>query len=70
MERFLPTALPLAKNEEEKKSLIAAAEGFVTEAVELQKRLEGRREEMKDSSWLQLWWNTLGYLQVSYLKVI
>jgi hypothetical protein len=67
MDRFLPTALPLAKDEEEKTSLIKAAEGFVSEAAELQKRLEGRREEMKDSSWLQLWWNTLGYLQVSFV---
>lgn len=65
VDRFLPTALPLAIDEEEKASLIKVAEGFVSEAKELQKRLEARREEMKDSSWLQLWWNTLGYLQVS-----
>ncbi|KAL7478282.1 hypothetical protein ACHAW6_004054 [Cyclotella cf. meneghiniana] len=64
VDRFLPTALPLAIDEEEKASLIKVAEGFVSEAEELQKRLEARRDEMKDSSWLQLWWNTLGYLQV------
>eukprot|EP00804_Cyclotella_cryptica_P024825 CCRYP_001770-RA/>CCRYP_001770-RA protein AED:0.34 eAED:0.34 QI:323/1/1/1/0.8/0.66/6/2282/674 len=64
VDRFLPTALPLAVDDEEKSSLIRAAESFVSEAEELQRRLEGRREEMKDSSWLQLWWNTLGYLQV------
>ena len=64
IDRFLPTALPLAKDDEEKKSLTMAADKFVSEAVELQKRLEGRKEEMADSSWLQLWWNTLGYLQV------
>ena len=64
VEKFLPTALPLAKDEEEKNSLIEAADRFVSEAAELQKRLERRREEMGDSSWLQHWWNTLGYLQV------
>ena len=64
IDRFLPTALPLAKSEEEKASLIKAAEAFESEAAELQKRLEGRKDEMSDSSWLQLWWNTLGYLQV------
>ena len=64
LERFLPTALPLAKDEEEKRSLMVAAESFVGEAAELQRRLEHKRDDMKDSSWLQLWWNTLGYLQV------
>ena len=64
VDRFLPTALPLAKDDEEKRTLVQAADKFVSEAVELQKRLEARREEMGDSSWLQLWWNTLGYLQV------
>ncbi len=66
IDRFLPTALPLASSDEEKDTLIKAAERFVTEAEGLQKRLEGRREEFKDSSWLQLWWNTLGYLQVDF----
>eukprot|EP00585_Thalassiosira_rotula_P012090 CAMPEP_0196137176 /NCGR_PEP_ID=MMETSP0910-20130528/5245_1 /TAXON_ID=49265 /ORGANISM="Thalassiosira rotula, Strain GSO102" /LENGTH=670 /DNA_ID=CAMNT_0041397603 /DNA_START=146 /DNA_END=2155 /DNA_ORIENTATION=+ len=63
--KFLPTALPLAKSEEEKQSLVKASEEFEGQAVELQRRLVERKEgEMKDSSWLQLWWNTLGYLQV------
>ena len=63
--RFLPTALPLAKTEEEKDTLIKACEEFEGQAGELQKRLIERKEgEMKDSSWLQLWWNTMGYLQV------
>lgn len=62
---FLPTALPLAESEEEKKSLVEACEVFPTQAEQLQRRLEDRRDgEMKDSSWLSLWWNTLGYLQV------
>ncbi len=65
MARFLPTALPLAKSEEEKDTLIKACEEFESQAGELQQRLVERRDgEMKDSSWLQLWWNTLGYLQV------
>eukprot|EP00985_Skeletonema_marinoi_P028618 scaffold25439_cov109-Skeletonema_marinoi.AAC.1 len=62
--KFLPTALPLAKSEEEKDTLIKACEEFESQAGELQQRLIERRDgEMKDSSWLQLWWNTLGYLQ-------
>lgn len=63
--KFLPTALPLAKSEEEKDTLIKACEEFEAQAGKLQQRLVERRDgEMKDSSWLQLWWNTLGYLQV------
>ncbi|KAL9190955.1 hypothetical protein ACHAXT_000661 [Thalassiosira profunda] len=63
--RFLPTALPLAQSEEERATLIKACEEFEGQAGELQKRLMERKEgEMKDSSWLQLWWNTMGYLQV------
>ena len=65
LDRFLPTALPLAKSEEEKATLVEAVQHFEGQSVELQKRLIERREgEMKDSSWLQYWWNTLGYLQV------
>lgn len=63
--RFLPTALPLAKSVDEKETLIIASDEFEGQAVELQKRLVERKEgEMKDSSWLQFWWNSLGYLQV------
>lgn len=63
--KLLPTALPLAKSEEEKDTLIKACEVFEAQAGELQQRLIERRDgEMKESSWLQLWWNTLGYLQV------
>lgn len=67
--KFLPTALPLAKSDEEKETLMKACEEFKQEGYltsELQRRLVERREgEMKDSSWLQFWWNTMGYLQVS-----
>jgi carnitine O-acetyltransferase len=64
IDMFLPTALPLAKNEEERDTLLEACKQFPLQAGTLQTRLEARREEMKDSSWLQLWWNTAGYLQV------
>jgi carnitine O-acetyltransferase len=65
IERFLPTALPLAKTKTEEMALKAACETFPEEAKMLQQRLIDRREkEMKDSSWLQMWWNQLGYLQV------
>jgi len=67
IDALLPTALPLAKSEEERETLIEAAEEFASSALvgELQKRLVERAGgEMKDSSWLQLWWNTMGYLQV------
>ena len=61
---FLPTALPMAKSQQERDTLLEACEQFPLQAATLQKCLEERREEMKDSSWLQLWWNTAGYLQV------
>lgn len=65
LERFLPTALPLAKNQTEIENLQAAVRAFPQQAQELQRRLIERRDvAMGDSSWLQLWWNTAGYLQV------
>jgi hypothetical protein len=68
--KLMPTALPLAKSDEEKATFIKACEEFEGQAGELQRRLVGRKEgEMKDSSWLQHWWNTLGYLQVSLLFI-
>jgi carnitine O-acetyltransferase len=71
MQRFLPTALPLAKSEEEKLSLQEACKLFPMQAAHLQERLQRRRDtEMSDSSWLQLWWNTWGYLQVRDSVVI
>ena len=71
MQRFLPTALPLAKSEEEKRSLREACQLFPQQAATLQQRLHHRRDvEMADSSWLQLWWNTWGYLQVRDSVVI
>jgi carnitine O-acetyltransferase len=63
--KLIPTALPLAKSEEEKTTFIQACNEFEGQAAELHRRLVERKEgEMKDSSWLQHWWNTMGYLQV------
>lgn len=63
--RFLPTALPLARTEEEKQALKEACRLFPEQASEFHLRLMRRRnEEMADSSWLQVWWNQAGYLQV------
>ena len=63
LSRFLPTALPLVESKEEKENLLSACAGFPTEAAKLQRKLEARRESEQVSSWLQLWWNTAGYLQ-------
>eukprot|EP00555_Chaetoceros_dichaeta_P004188 CAMPEP_0198260534 /NCGR_PEP_ID=MMETSP1447-20131203/9492_1 /TAXON_ID=420782 /ORGANISM="Chaetoceros dichaeta, Strain CCMP1751" /LENGTH=700 /DNA_ID=CAMNT_0043948229 /DNA_START=186 /DNA_END=2288 /DNA_ORIENTATION=- len=64
--KFLPTALPLAKTEEETQSLQDACDKFPEQAAVLQRRLEERDGgvEMKNTSWLQEWWNTEGYLRV------
>ena len=65
IKRFLPTALPLARTKEEEMALKAACKSFPEQAKMLHDRLNDRREsDMKDSSWLQQWWNQLGYLQV------
>ena len=56
--RFLPTALPLAKSKEEEMNLKKACLEFPEQAKVLQERLIARKDgEMKDSSWLQMWWN-------------
>jgi carnitine O-acetyltransferase len=65
LERFLPTALPLARSAEEEARLREAVRRFPSQAARLQERLlQRRQDEFPDSSWLQLWWNTVGYLQV------
>jgi carnitine O-acetyltransferase len=63
--RFLPTALPLAKNQEEIKALEAACESFPQEARVLQERLVARAEECaaKNTSWLQEYWQEDVYLK-------
>jgi carnitine O-acetyltransferase len=65
LKRFLPTALPLAESEIEKQNLLDVCAKFAQESTKLQARLQAYcKGEMKESSWLQLWWNTAGYLQV------
>jgi carnitine O-acetyltransferase len=63
IDTFLPTALPFCKDDKERTSLLQAAESFPGQAATLQERLLQRRDENKDTSWLQQWWNQLGYLQ-------
>jgi carnitine O-acetyltransferase len=58
LQRFLPTALPLARTKEEEESLKEACRRFPEQAKDLQDHLMARRNgDFKDSSWLQLWWN-------------
>jgi carnitine O-acetyltransferase len=68
--RFLPTALPLAKNKQEATALMAAVHKFEAQAAPLQERLLARAAVSQDSSWLQHWWNTTGYLQVRAPSVV
>lgn len=78
IDRFLPTALPLAESEEEAVTLQEACQEFLQEAKPLQERLLQRRDDLQDTSWLQEWWNTLAYLEfrqpivvyVSYLFLL
>ena len=66
LQRFLPTALPLAESDAERDRLMEACRVFPQQAEQLQQRLQKRCEESKqqNTSWLQKWWNTWGYLQV------
>lgn len=70
LKRFVPTAMPLAESEKERRSLQNAVDKFATQASTLQQRLLDRFNDNKDSSWLQHWWNTLGYLQIRDSVVI
>eukprot|EP00934_Nitzschia_sp_Nitz4_P004862 Nitzschia sp. Nitz4//scaffold40_size135432//49424//51514//NITZ4_003239-RA/size135432-snap-gene-0.126-mRNA-1//-1//CDS//3329551204//4852//frame0 len=65
MSKVLMTSLPLAKSDAEKQAFKEALLMFPDQAEQLQKRLVLRQQgEMAGTSWLQLWWNQLGYLQV------
>jgi len=66
IKQFLPTALPLAESKKEEDALLQACKDFPQQAKSLQQRLEARSASMKDSSWLQHWWNKIGYLQRTY----
>jgi carnitine O-acetyltransferase len=71
IDKLMPTVLPLAKTPAEVEAVKSAAAKFPTEASRLQDRLINRREvDQKDSSWLQPWWNQMGYLQVRDSVVI
>mmetsp|Transcript_18758 Transcript_18758/g.20218 ORF Transcript_18758/g.20218 Transcript_18758/m.20218 type:complete len:674 (-) Transcript_18758:1053-3074(-) len=70
LKRFLPTAMPLAESQDEIKSLQNAFDKFPNQASKLQQRLLERFDQNKQSSWLQHWWNTIGYLQVCDSVVI
>lgn len=70
LRRFLPTALPLAKSPQEAAALKSAVEKFPQQAAHLQERLIQRYQNNPNSSWLQHWWNTAGYLQVRDSVVI
>jgi hypothetical protein len=67
IKQFLPTALPLAESKKEKDALLQACKDFPQQAIFLQQRLEARAALIKDSSWLQHWWNKIGYLQRTYV---
>ena len=70
IDTFLPTALPFCKDEQERNSLLEAAQSFPFQAAPLQARLLQRQMENQDSSWLQEWWNKIGYLQYRSSNVI
>jgi len=65
-ELFLPSALPLAESKEEVESLINDCAIFPKQAMGIQKKLEETKRlcSEKNTSWLQKWWNQLGYLQI------
>eukprot|EP00816_Leptocylindrus_hargravesii_P006550 CAMPEP_0196805826 /NCGR_PEP_ID=MMETSP1362-20130617/5650_1 /TAXON_ID=163516 /ORGANISM="Leptocylindrus danicus, Strain CCMP1856" /LENGTH=689 /DNA_ID=CAMNT_0042178975 /DNA_START=200 /DNA_END=2269 /DNA_ORIENTATION=+ len=64
--KLMDTALPLAENEAERTSFLNAVKSFEQDgfAMELQQRLVAKRQNTPNSSWLALWWNQMGYLQV------
>jgi carnitine O-acetyltransferase len=59
LKRLLPTALPLARTEQERQAFKEAHGQFMQEQAHvLQERLLQRKEkDYADSSWLQEWWN-------------
>jgi Choline/Carnitine o-acyltransferase len=64
LQLLIPTALPLAETQEEAQNFQKAVEAFPSQSEHLQPRLKERAHEYHDSSWLQHWWNTWGYLDV------
>lgn len=70
MDRLVPTVAPLAETPQELAAFQAAVAKFPSQAQTLQERLLHRYDANPDSSWLQHWWNTAGYLQVRDSVVI
>jgi len=66
IDTFLSSALPLAESKEEIDALLKDCKSFPEEAKNLQTKLEKRKQncDNEKTSWLQLWWNQMGYLQV------
>jgi carnitine O-acetyltransferase len=70
IDKLISSSLPLAESEDEISQFQRACEIFPKEAMYLQKRLEVRRTETLNTSWLSTWWNTVGYLQYRGPNVI
>lgn len=65
MERLIPTVLPLARNEPERREFLQAVKTFPEQAKPFQERLVERKKQADAShtSWLQGLWQPLVYLQ-------
>lgn len=63
METFALSALPMARSKAEEENVKDACNKFIEQAQLLQKRLLALRDACQDTSWLQKFWNTQGYLQ-------
>lgn len=70
IKQFLPTALPLAESRVEEEELKKKSEDFLSSALTLQQKLEEKTSERSNSSWLQDWWNQVGYLQCKFRESI
>jgi len=70
--KLVPTVLPLAFSSSSSSSqFLDCTKSFQEQSISLQRRLMTRAmEKYKDSSWLQHWWNVLGYLSVRDSVVI
>ena len=65
LEKLVPTCLPLAATREEKEAFEQAIDKFPQQAVTLQEKLQRHIDNHPNTSWLQHWWNTDGYLKVN-----
>jgi len=70
VQKLLPTVLPLSSSPEQTASFVQRATSFEQQSQQLQQRLITRASDYKNSSWLQHWWNVLGYLKVRDSVVI